>query len=75
MLNGEGAAISFVFTAVLRAIGSIPGHATWTAISGYAIGKYVINKRWHIRSLGVFDKSKTQKRVNGYYSMENLANQ
>lgn len=61
MLNGEGAAISFVFTAVLRAIGSIPGHATWTAISGYAIGKYVINKRWHIRSLGVFDKSKTQK--------------
>ena len=61
ILNGEGAAISFVFTAVLRAIGSIPGHATWTAISGFAIGKYVINKRWHIRTLGVFDKSKTQK--------------
>ena len=58
---GEGAAISFVFTAVLRAIGSIPGHATWTAISGYAIGKYVLDKRWHKRSLGMFDKSKTQQ--------------
>ena len=58
---GEAAAISFVFTAVLRAIGSIPGHATWTAISGYAIGHYVISKRWQKRSLGIFDKSKTQQ--------------
>ena len=58
---GEGAAISFIFTAVLRAIGSIPGHATWTAISGYAIGHYVIDKRWHERGLGIFDKSKTQQ--------------
>ena len=45
----------------MRAIGSIPGHATWTAISGYAIGKYVLDKRWHKRSLGMFDKSKTQQ--------------
>ena len=58
---GEGAAISFIFTAVLRAIGSIPGHATWTAISGYAIGQYVLSKRWNKRSLGIFDKSKTQQ--------------
>ena len=56
---GEGAAISFVFTAILRAIGSIPGHATWTGITGYAIGCYVINKRWNKMSVGVFDKSKT----------------
>ena len=61
ILAGEGAAITFIFTAVLRAIGSIPGHATWTAISGYAIGHYVISKRWNERSLGVFDKSKTQQ--------------
>ena len=61
ILAGEGAAISFIFTAVLRAIGSIPGHATWTAISGYAIGHYVISKRWNKRSLGIFDKSKTQQ--------------
>jgi len=61
ILAGEGAAITFIFTAVLRAIGSIPGHATWTAISGYAIGKYVISRRWHIRSLGIFDKSKSQR--------------
>ena len=46
LFSGEGAAISFVFTTVLRAIGSIPGHATWTAISGFAIGHHVSkNKR------------------------------
>jgi RsiW-degrading membrane proteinase PrsW (M82 family) len=42
---GEGAAISFVITTVLRAIGSIPGHATWTAITGFAIGHYVTDKK------------------------------
>ena len=55
LLTGEGAAISFVFTAILRAIGSIPGHATWTAISGYAIGKYVVSKRWNKSSVNIFD--------------------
>ena len=55
LLTGEGAAISFVFTAILRAIGSIPGHATWTAISGYAIGKYVVSKRWNKSSVNTFD--------------------
>lgn len=60
LLTGEGAAISFVFTAVLRAIGSIPGHATWTAISGFAIGKYVVQRGWNERALGIFDKSKAQ---------------
>lgn len=42
---GEGAAISFVLTTVLRAIGSIPGHATWTAITGFAIGHYITDKK------------------------------
>ena len=55
LLTGEGAAVSFVFTAVLRAIGSIPGHATWTAISGYAIGKYVVSKRGNKSSKNIFD--------------------
>ncbi len=61
LLAGEGAAISFVFTAILRAIGSIPGHATWTAISGFAIGHYVVAKRWNKRSLGIFEKSKSHQ--------------
>ena len=42
---GEGAAISFILTTVLRAIGSIPGHATWTAITGFAIGHYITEKK------------------------------
>ena len=40
----------FIITTVLRAIGSIPGHATWTAISGYALGHYIVNKN-NVKSL------------------------
>jgi RsiW-degrading membrane proteinase PrsW (M82 family) len=42
---GEGAAISFILTTVLRAIGSIPGHATWTAITGFAIGHHITTQK------------------------------
>ena len=61
IFTGEGAAISFVFTSILRAVGSIPGHATWTGISGYAIGCLVINKQWQKRTLGLIDGTKPNK--------------
>jgi RsiW-degrading membrane proteinase PrsW (M82 family) len=32
------AAVSYGFTSVLRGIGSIPGHAVWTGLGGYALG-------------------------------------
>ncbi|DAC08176.1 MAG TPA: PrsW family intramembrane metalloprotease [Candidatus Poseidoniales archaeon] len=32
------AAVSYGLTSVLRGIGSIPGHAVWTGLSGYALG-------------------------------------
>ena len=32
------AAFSYGFTSVIRGIGSIPGHAVWTGVSGYALG-------------------------------------
>ena len=62
LFSGEGAAISFIFTTVLRAIGSIPGHATWTAISGFAIGHH-ISKNNHSKSLidGIYEKKKVIK--------------
>ncbi len=41
----EYSAISFSFTAVLRGVGSIPGHAFWTGISGTSIGWYLATKR------------------------------
>ena len=50
LFTGEEAAIVFIITTVLRAIGSIPGHATWTAISGYALGHYIVNKN-NVKSL------------------------
>jgi RsiW-degrading membrane proteinase PrsW (M82 family) len=34
----EASSITFGITAIIRGIGSIPGHGVWTAISGYAIG-------------------------------------
>ena len=45
-LSGEGAFVSYSFTTVIRGIGSIPGHAFWTAISGTAIG-------WHLSEKNV----------------------
>ncbi|MEC9161426.1 MAG: PrsW family glutamic-type intramembrane protease [Candidatus Thermoplasmatota archaeon] len=32
------AAFSYGFTSLIRGIGSIPGHAVWTGLSGYALG-------------------------------------
>lgn len=32
------AAFGFGFTSVLRGVGSIPGHAVWTGLGGYALG-------------------------------------
>ena len=37
-LLGEYSSVSYLFTAVLRGISSIPGHAMWTGLTGYAIG-------------------------------------
>jgi len=36
---------AFAFTSILRAIGSVPGHAMWTGISGYGIGYYLHKRR------------------------------
>ena len=38
LFAGEVMAFSYGLTSVVRGIGSIPGHAMWTACSGYAIG-------------------------------------
>ena len=37
--------VEFAFTSILRGIGSVPGHAMWTGISGYGIGYYLHKKR------------------------------
>jgi RsiW-degrading membrane proteinase PrsW (M82 family) len=37
--------IAFAFTSIIRGIGSVPGHAMWTGISGYGIGYYLHRKR------------------------------
>ena len=40
-----GMAVSYSMTTVLRGIGSIPGHALWTGLSGVSIGWYLCTKR------------------------------
>ena len=42
---GSGAAISYSMTTVMRGVGSIPGHAIWTGLSGVSIGWYLSTKR------------------------------
>ena len=37
--------LAFAFTSIIRGIGSVPGHAMWTGISGYGIGYYLHKKR------------------------------
>ena len=62
IFSGEGAAVSFIFTTVLRAIGSIPGHATWTAISGYAIGHHIAKNNYSKTLIdGIHEKRKVIK--------------
>ena len=72
LLSGENTALSFILTTVLRAIGSIPGHATWTAISGFAIGHH-ISKNNHSKSLidGIYEKKKITKQESQWALFDN----
>ncbi len=42
---GQYSAITFSATTIVRGIGSIPGHAFWTGLSGVSIGWYLCMKR------------------------------
>mgnify|MGYP000172697753 CR=1 FL=1 len=59
MGSSFGGAISLTFTTLVRGIGSIPGHAVWTGITGYGIGCLAnntdIDKRmkWMLRGLSI----------------------
>ena len=72
LLSGENTALSFILTTVLRAIGSIPGHATWTAISGFAIGHHIC-KNNHSKSLidGIYEKKKITKQESQWALFDN----
>ena len=54
-----GGPLSVTMTILVRGIGSIPGHAVWTAISGTAIGWIATDKEfkarmtWHAKSLAI----------------------
>ncbi|MBT4059125.1 MAG: PrsW family intramembrane metalloprotease [Euryarchaeota archaeon] len=39
-----GGPIAFTFTALIRGIGSIPGHAFWTGLTGAGLGWYMMEK-------------------------------
>lgn len=45
LFAGEFVALSYGLTSVVRGIGSIPGHAMWTACSGYAIGSMLEQRK------------------------------
>jgi RsiW-degrading membrane proteinase PrsW (M82 family) len=44
-LLGEYSSVTYLFTAVLRGISSIPGHAMWTGLTGYALGCWLQRKK------------------------------
>ena len=41
----SGLAVTYSLTTVIRGIGSIPGHALWTGLSGVSIGWFLCTKR------------------------------
>ena len=41
----DSSAISYSMTTIIRGIGSIPGHAFWTGLSGVSIGWFLCTKR------------------------------
>lgn len=47
--GGEFVAISYGLTTIVRGIGSIPGHALWTACSGYAIGHMLEQRKFGVQ--------------------------
>ncbi len=49
-LLGEGAFLSYSITSVIRGIGSIPGHAFWTGLSGVAIGWHLSKNKTRIKT-------------------------
>ncbi len=45
LISLAGGPVGFSLTAIVRGIGSIPGHAFWTGLSGVSIGWYICIKR------------------------------
>ena len=46
-----GGPLGFTFTALVRGLGSIPGHAFWTGLTGTGLGWYLMDKRARERPL------------------------
>lgn len=44
LLSDQFAAFTYSFTSIIRGIGSIPGHAIWTGLSGYSLGYFLQQK-------------------------------
>tara|TARA_B100001750_G_scaffold148907_1_gene119179 strand:+ start:113 stop:1612 length:1500 start_codon:yes stop_codon:yes gene_type:complete len=45
LASSFGGPISFTFTALVRGIGSIPGHAFWTGLTGTGLGWYLMKRK------------------------------
>tara|TARA_B100000029_G_scaffold478679_1_gene525004 strand:- start:659 stop:1438 length:780 start_codon:yes stop_codon:yes gene_type:complete len=45
LASSFGGPISFTFTALVRGIGSIPGHAFWTGLTGTGLGWYLMMRQ------------------------------
>lgn len=58
MSSFSGLAVTYSLTAVIRGIGSIPGHALWTGLSGVSIGWFLCTKRG-IQTQDLFNQDST----------------
>ena len=58
MSSFSGLAVTYSLTTVIRGIGSIPGHALWTGLSGVSIGWFLCTKRG-IQTQDLFNQDST----------------
>ena len=71
LLTDQYAAFSYSFTAILRGVGSIPGHALWTGMTGYAVGWYA----YRTKKTKPFDDIEIEHNVQNWITFDSKTGQ
>ena len=71
LLTDQYAAFSYSFTAILRGVGSIPGHALWTGLTGYAVGWYA----YRMKKAKSFDDIEIEHNVQNWITFDSKTGQ
>ncbi len=71
LLTDQYAAFSYSFTTILRGVGSIPGHALWTGLTGYAVGWYA----YRTKKSNSFNPMEVEQNVQNWITFDSKTGQ